>query len=182
MKNIKYICIALVALLSKVSFADGLSTMYSTNPQLTNINESSNNLANSGFQLGWYGHLPDETYIKLIGVGQDLGLSILFNTRGLDCPINNYLLFKKSPKKANTYKYTVGNGCVATITTNVSKQSFTMSVNSLSKCFAEYTYQHFCDGNMDMTYINENTAMNFIGPQFIYQKDQNDNDYDYNDD
>lgn len=182
MKKVKFIYTIIATLLVSMIFADGVSTRYSTNAQMSNINESSNLLANTIFPLGWYGHLPDETYIKLIGVGQDIGVSALFSNTGLDCPVDKYLYFKKSTLNANNYDYKVGNGCTATITINQKKQSFTMSVNSLSKCFAEYTYQHFCDGNMDMTYVNENTAMYFIGPEFVYQKDQNDNDYDYNDD
>lgn len=182
MKKIKFICTIIATLLVNMVFAGDVSTRYSTNAQMSNIDESNNILESTTFTLGWYGHLPDETYIKLIGVGQDIGVSALFSNTGLDCPVNRFLYFKKSTSKANSYDYTVGNGCIATITTNPKNNSFKMGVNSLSKCFAEYTYQHFCDGDMDMNYVNENTAMYFIGPEFIYQKDQDDNDYDYNDD
>lgn len=160
----------------------GLTTRYATNPQLSNVNESAAGLNKLGFTPGWYSHHKDVTNIKLIAVGNDIGLSILFSTTGLECSINNYLWFKKSAKKSNTYNYTVGNGCVATISTNPAKKSFVMTVNSRSKCFEEYTYQEFCNGNLDVKYIDEQASRYFIGVPFIYAKDQNDDDYDYNDD
>lgn len=164
------------------NFSGSLTTRYATNPQLSNVNESSVGLSKLGFTPGWYSHHKDVTNIKLIAVGNDIGLSVLFSTTGMDCPINNYLWFKKSAKKANTYNYTVGNGCTATITTNSAKKSFVMTVNSRSKCFEEYTYQEFCNGNLDVKYIDEQASRYFIGVPFLYAKDQNDDDYDYNDD
>lgn len=161
----------------------GVHSMYGTNPQMSNVNESPNTIAKLGFTPGWYAHKQDVTYIKLIGVGkQDMGLSVLFSTRGMDCPINQYLLFKKASKPKNTYNYTVGNGCVATITTNPTQKNFVMTVNSRSKCFEEYTYKEFCNGNLDVKYMDEQTSRDFIGVPFNYAPDQNDSDYDYNDD
>lgn len=161
----------------------GIKDRYATYSQMTNVNESPAATTNLGFKTGWYAHKKDVTYIKLIGVGQqDMGLSVLFSTTGLQCPINQYLLFKKSPKKANTYNYAVGNKCVATITTNPKQNSFVMTVNSRSKCFEEYTYQQFCNGDLDQENLDEQASTYFIGVPFIYAKDQNDSDYDYNDD
>ena len=57
-----------------------------------------------------------------------------------------------------------------------------MTVNSRSTCFEEYSYNQFCNGNLDLEYMDERTSRNFINKAFIYQKDQNDNNYDYNDD
>lgn len=167
---------------STASSNGGLVTRYATNPQMSNINESSAGLNKLGFIPGWYSHHKDVTNIKLIAVGNDIGLSVLFSTTGITCPINNYLWFKKSIKKPNTYNYKVGNGCIAIITTNLAKKSFVMTVNSRSKCFEEYTYQEFCNGNLDVKYINEEASRYFIGVPFIYAKDQNDDAYDYNDD
>ena len=163
---------------SSGSSNSGINTRYATNPQMSNVNESAGNLFKLGFTPGWYTHKKDVTSIKLIAVGYDMGLSVLFSTTGLECPINEYLLFKKSLKKPNAYNYTVGNGCVATITTNLAKNSFVMSVNSRSKCFEEYTYQEFCNGNLDMKYIDEQASRYFINVPFLFAKDQNDDDYD----
>ncbi|RTK94329.1 MAG: hypothetical protein EKK64_08785 [Neisseriaceae bacterium] len=181
----KKICGAIFAIgLTTIAVADnGVHDMYATNPELNNIVESGNNpSAVLGFKTGWYGHKKDVTYIKLISVGTDIGLSVLFNTRGLVCPIDEYLLFKQSTATPNKFNYNVGNGCIATITMGKNQESFVMTVNSRSTCFEEYSYQQFCNGNLDLEYMNERKSRNFIGVPFIYQKDQNDDDYDYNDD
>lgn len=160
-----------------------VKTRYGTYADMNNVNESAGATAQLGFTPGWYGHKRDVTYIKLIGVGaQDMGLSALYSKTGLECPIDDYLYFKKSSTKPNAYVYTVGNGCLATITVDPTQKSFTMTVNSRSKCFEEYTYQQFCDGNLDQQNLNEQLSTYFIGDKFIYTKDQNDDDYDYNDD
>lgn len=161
----------------------GIQTRFSTNSEMSNVNESAGMTAKLGFKPGWYGHKLDVTYIRLIGVGaEDMGLSAMFSKTGLQCPIDEYLLFKKSAKKPNTYNYTVGNGCIATITYDNTQNAFTMTVNSRSKCFEEYTYQQFCNGDLDQENMNEPLSNYFIGDKFVYAKDQNDNDYDYNDD
>lgn len=190
MNKINQSLLVLLGIVSFNTYADefsnstqgsGITTVYATNPLLQSINESAiNNKA--GFQAGWYRHKKDVTNIKLIGVGQDMGLSVLFSTTGLTCPIDQYLLFKKSIKKPNQYNYVIGNGCVATITMNPKSNSFVMTVNSRSKCFEEPTYDEFCNGNPDVKYIDEYGSRYFIGVPFIYAKDQNDDDYDYNDD
>ncbi len=188
MNKISRITFLLLSVVSLCSYADefsnsqanGVTSVYATNPLLQNINESGTNKLS--FQAGWYSHKKDVTNIKLIAVGQDIGLSVLFSTTGLTCPIDQYLLFKKSSKKLNQYNYTIGNGCIATITMNSKAKSFVMTVNSRSKCFEEPTYDEFCNGNPDVKYIDEYASRYFIGVPFIYAKDQNDGDYDYNDD
>lgn len=193
MRYLLQIC-GLVLGLSASAYADNVAALspsnnseiqgrFSTSSDMSNVNESVGMTARLPFKPGWYGHKRDVTYIRLIGVGaEDMGLSALFSTTGLQCPINEYLLFKKSAKTANTYNYTVGNGCIATITYDATHGEFTMTVNSRSKCFEEYTYQQFCNGDLDQENMNEPLSNYFIGDKFVYAKDQNDNDYDYNDD
>lgn len=158
---------------------DGVSARYQTNPLLNSQIESGQKTL---FQSGWYAHRADVTFIKLIQVGDNLGLSVLFSNTGLFCPIDRYLLFQRMPKQANKYVYTVGNGCLATININPAKKSFILSVNSRSKCFEEPTYEEFCNGNLDIKYIDEYGSRYFVNKVFSYAKDQQDNDYDWNDD
>lgn len=180
-KKIIYL-VGLLSIITAVVADSGITDMYATNPDMNNIVESGSQDIKLGFKTGWYGHADDVTYIKLISVGNNIGLSVLFNTRGLVCPINQYLLFKQSQSNPSTYNYTVANGCVATINMSNNQESFIMTVNSRSTCFEEYSYNQFCNGNLDLEYMDERTSRNFINKAFIYQKDQNDNNYDYNDD
>lgn len=164
-----------------LSYAD-VTTPYTTNPQLTSSNSSGTVATKPLFKSGWYAHKKDVTFIKLIQVGQNMGLSILFSNTGLFCPINKYLPFNQVTGQQNTYAYTVGNGCIATIQINTANNTFVMTVNSRSKCFEEYTYQEFCNGNLDVHMIDERASTYFVNKVFTYAKDQNDSDYDWNDD
>ncbi len=178
MKKNLTLCL-LLALLSCV-YAD-VATPYSSNPQL-NSSAPAKTASAPSFKFGWYENRRDVTYIKLIQVNNGIGLSILFSSTGLFCPINRYLPFNKVTGKTNQYAYQVGNGCIATITTNPDKSTFVMTVNSRSKCFEEPTYQEFCNGNLDVNLIDEAGSTYFINKTFKYAKDQDDNHYDWNDD
>ena len=152
-----------------------VGTRYYSNPQLTSESISATN----PLKPGWYGHKWDVTYIKLIQVGNDIGLSILFNTRGYFCPVDRYLLFKKVSESA--FNYTVANGCVATISL-LPNTSFKFTVNSRTKCFEEPTYHTFCNGDLNIHATNEQSSRLFVDKVFVWQKDQDDDDYDWNDD
>ena len=105
-KKIIYL-VGLLSIITAVVADSGITDMYATNPDMNNIVESGSQDIKLGFKTGWYGHADDVTYIKLISVGNNIGLSVLFNTRGLVCPINQYLLFKQSQSNPSTYNYTV---------------------------------------------------------------------------
>ena len=63
---------------------DSVNTPYSSNPL-----ESSVSTSKQLFKSGWYGHSKDVTYIKLIQVGKDMGLSILFSSTGYFVRLTN---------------------------------------------------------------------------------------------
>jgi len=172
----------LVGLLMSQVQAD-VMTPYTTAPQLnSSLLQESGTVIKPKFKSGWYAHKKDVTFIKLIQIGQNMGLSVLFSNTGLFCPINKYLPFNQVPGQDNTYAYAVGNGCIATIKMDTGKDTFVMTVNSRSKCFEEYTYQEFCNGNLDVHMIDEQASTYFVNKTFTYAKDQSDSDYDWNDD
>lgn len=174
----KKILVLLMLSVSCMAYSDdGVNTPYSSDPL-----ESSVGTSKQLFKSGWYGHSKDITYIKLIQVGKNMGLSILFSSTGYFCPIDQYLPFNADSKIANAYNYTVGNGCIATITMNPKNNTFKLTVNSRSKCFEEPTYQEFCNGNLDVHMTDERASTLFVNKVFTYQKKQSDDDYDWNDD
>lgn len=160
-------------------YESGIDTVYSSNPQLNSIPASGGVVQQKLFKDGWYGKRADVTYMKLIHVGNDLGVSILYSETGYFCPVNKYLLFKKSAAKANTYAYQPWKQCIATITMNPQKNTFTMSVNSRTQCFEEPIYTEFCNGNENVHITDEAASRYFINQEFSYQKKQNDSNYNW---
>ena len=155
--------------------ANADSGTYYTTSTLNSSGKS--NAAN--FKPGWYENKRDVTYIKLVPQKKGIGLRVLYSERGLFCSIDNYLPYNLT-KTPNNYTYIVGNGCKATIHMNPVNNSFIMTDNSDSKCWQDFTYYQFCDGDLDFHYINQEDSQYFINVNFTYAKDQNDEDYTWN--
>lgn len=159
------------------AYDGGINTIYSSNPALNSQLKSS---IKPLFKSGWYGHSRDVTYMKIAQIESNLGVLILYSETGYFCPVDQYLLFKKDPKKANTYNYQMDKSCTATITVNPIKNTLIMKVNSETACFEEPVYTEFCNGNENVHLTDEPTSNLFINQVFIYQKNQNDSNYNWN--
>lgn len=161
----------LILLLFSLAYADSGSGNTTSKTSITNVG--------TNFKPGWYENKKDVTYIKLVSQKNGIGIRVLYSTRGLFCSIKGILPFNKT-QIPNDYTYTVGNGCLATIHMNPDNNSFTMTDNSDSLCWKEYTYYEFCNGDLDFHYINQADSYYIIKVPFTYAKDQNDNNYYWN--